>query len=353
MMNRGILNPTLYSTPTPPTPPITRWIYHNAALWLISFTSDWYLETRTTIADKDLWATQVGEDWLFFQWWNNHWFPKEWFQTTSTCVDATNYWPYYNSDTFVISNNWRNDWSNPTNNNLWWGITDTNEARRWPCPEWFHIPSRDENYSITRTMFDLWIWNSWIPLKRYLFMPYAWGRYPHEWWTPDSQWQTWQYWSTSSPRDREGNARYINDWTSNASGDWASKSSWFSIRPMKNEPVTPDNTRTTLYQWSWNAGIFRNASLWVISLSSNWTTRITIADKNLWATRIYQDWEELSQANCWWYFQWWNNYMFPFTWDITTSTERVDASDYWPYYYWDNFVLGTYSCFTIENIINN
>ena len=45
--------------------------------------------------------------------------------------------------------------------------------------------------------------------------------------------------------------------------------------------------------------IFRNQTEWIISLSSDWTNWITIMDKNLWATQVYNDGEALTEANCW------------------------------------------------------
>lgn len=73
-------------------------------------------------------------------------------------------------------------------------------------------------------------------------------------------------------------------------------------------------------------------SYWEIKLT-DWTTTITIADRNVWATTYYTYGAGLSQANCGCYFQWWNNYGFPFTGSastISTSSTQVDASSYGP-----------------------
>lgn len=82
--------------------------------------------------------------------------------------------------------------------------------------------------------------------------------------------------------------------------------------------------------------IYHNPDLWLISLSSDWTNWITIADKNLWATQVYNSWDTLSEANCGNYYQWWNNYGFPFTWAVTTSSSQVDAQNYWPWNYYSS-----------------
>lgn len=86
-------------------------------------------------------------------------------------------------------------------------------------------------------------------------------------------------------------------------------------------------------------GIYHNEAEGLISLSSdgeNWTT---IADKNLGATQVWNDGDELTQENCWWFFQWGNNYMFPRTWPVNTTTTQINASEYWPsnYYSSDTF----------------
>jgi hypothetical protein len=69
-------------------------------------------------------------------------------------------------------------------------------------------------------------------------------------------------------------------------------------------------------------------------LSSDWTEWITIADKNLWATTVYNKWDTLTSSNSWNLYQRWNNYWFSSTWTITTSSTRVDASNYWPWNYY-------------------
>jgi hypothetical protein len=78
--------------------------------------------------------------------------------------------------------------------------------------------------------------------------------------------------------------------------------------------------------------IYHNSALWLISLSSdgiNWTT---IADKNLWATST-----DTSSANSYWYYyQWGNNYWFPTSWSVTTSSSKVNATNYWPSNYYNS-----------------
>lgn len=82
------------------------------------------------------------------------------------------------------------------------------------------------------------------------------------------------------------------------------------------------------------AWIYHNSDLWLISLSSDGSNWITMADKNLGATQVWNSWDTLSEANCGKYYQWWNNYGFPFTWSVTTSSSRANVSNYWPWNYY-------------------
>lgn len=89
------------------------------------------------------------------------------------------------------------------------------------------------------------------------------------------------------------------------------------------------------------AWIYHNSDLWLISLSSDWTNWLTIADKNLGATTVYNNWDTLSEANCGKYYQRWNNYWFPRTWSVSTSSTTVNAGSYWPnnYYSSSTFII--------------
>ncbi len=89
--------------------------------------------------------------------------------------------------------------------------------------------------------------------------------------------------------------------------------------------------------------IYHSPSLWLISLSANWTSRVTMADKNLWATTVYNPWDTLSEANCGKFYQWGNNYWFPFSWSVTTSSTQVNANSYWPWNYYSSSTFITRS----------
>ena len=202
-------------------------------------------------------------------------------------------------------------------------------ATQWPCPEWFHIPLSSE----WQALYNIFTWlgftsssaSDWI---NYFKMPYAWSRkYSDS--NTTSQNDRWFYWSSTN--SGEYKAYYLFFYAS-----WifplydTYRAAGYSVRPFYNEWITPNWWWQVLYQGSWSAWIYWHKDLWLITASSNGTAWVTIADKNLWATTVYNSWDELSEENCWGYYQWWNNYMFPWTWTVTTSSTQVDASSYWP-----------------------
>lgn len=95
-------------------------------------------------------------------------------------------------------------------------------------------------------------------------------------------------------------------------------------------------------RWKVQAWIFWNPWLGLITVS-DWTNAITIADKNLWATTVWNDGDTLTSANCWNYYQWWNNYAFNWiSWsNPTTSSTQVNTSAYWPTNYYNSSTFNT------------
>ena len=80
-----------------------------------------------------------------------------------------------------------------------------------------------------------------------------------------------------------------------------------------------------------------------------------MSDKNLWATNVYNYWYSLIEAFCWKYYQWGNNYWFPFTWSVTTSTTKPNASSYWPWNYYSSstFIVVTASPYDRSSVQND
>lgn len=347
MMNRNILNPMMWTTgswPTPPTP-TDPWIYWSPSLWLISLSSDW--NTWTTISDKNIWATQVYNSWdtlstancwYYFQRWNNYPYPWTWsVSVSSTKANAKNFGPYYESNIFI---SWNTDWALEYN----WNLRANSTTKQGPAPDWYHVPSKDDFSSMMTILKNIKPIAVWVIAEyiRWLKIPLAWYLYYNNPNQVTDQWERAILWSTTI--DASVSTQYLNRSYSLALSNtsysvWTgSRANWCSVRCFRNEPIAPDNTWTTIYE-DWNKWVYRNAWLELITIT-DWNNMISMQDKNLWAVAVYSNWDTLSEANCWYYFQRWNNYGFPGIWytdTIQTSPTQVDATNYWPYYEWQVF----------------
>lgn len=367
-------------TPTIPTSSWTKlywtsieswWIFWSSADWLISLSSDW--NTWYTIADKNLGATTVWNSgdtlseancgW-YFQRWNNYMFPFTWTVTTSsTQVDASNYWPwnYYSSSTFITRSGspFRRDTTN--NWNLWWWETWVQQLPtpiikryygwkiikdiQWPAPYGFHVPSNDEWAALCSTLATTF---SMARLAEtmgiYLKIPMAWERsYSNA--NVSNVGSYGYYWSFTPRNNFLAYALRISP--SNIEPTYnGGRASGESLRCFKDSPTIPTSSWTTLYDGSsvaTGAWVFYNATDGLISVSWDWQTWYTIMDKNLWATTVYNYWDTLTDANCGYFYQWGNNYWFPHSWTVTTSSTQVDASNYWPWNYYSSNIFITYA----------
>ena len=203
-----------------------------------------------------------------------------------------------------------------------------------PCPKGFHIGMQSEWRAMLTAYNNLWLtgWTYWI---EYLHLPltddYDLNAY---YWCADTYGSGTGSWSILTFSQNGVNA-----------GSWQPTYLAHPIRPVKDTPEAPDSSWTVVYDWSSvasGAGIFYNSTLWLISISSDWTTWYTIADKNLWATTVYNRGDTRSQANCGNRFQWWNCYWFNWSWETVDSTTPVDTTGYWPWnYYYSDVFMGT------------
>lgn len=237
-------------------PITTAWIYRNESDWLISLSSDG--TNWTTIADKNLWATSTditnsASYWNLYQRWNNYWFPYSWaswgtITKSSSKVNASSYWPtnYYSSSTFIYSwsENW--DWSNSQNNNLRWDTTNTNIARKWPCDNWFHVPTNAELTSLLNDLKTITNKSSitWNDLGTYILMPVFWRLSWSNWtWASNNYRFLW----SSSPNGTT--SYYLETWNTTAAYTTSVGRAWgFAVRAWKNEAVQPREWWTALYQ---------------------------------------------------------------------------------------------------------
>ena len=371
-------------------------IVHNWTNGTIRFSraSDW---RSVTIKDTNLWATEYYEYWdtvtdahlwKMYQWWNNYWFAPTWAleKTSNIQVDASSYWPSeYSNDTYRT---WNNDWSTTPNNDLWWWVTWDEEARIWPCPKWWHIPTVEEFMIIEDVFYKMsnahrWnnYWTNWFPSPakyRDINWNLAWYSYMYYWTvTEDNDWQPrtieiswlnwavawyWQRWYWMFIRPFKNNAteytiRFLNyDWTvlqrsrvaawNTPEYTWSTPTKpgdqqyvytfdwWDSpiVAATENKDYTATYVeKTILYSWNWWQ-ILHNIPWQEITLIKTNGEELTIMDRNLWATAYrWESWA--SAADTYWnLYQWWNNYWFPNSWTVTTSNVQVDAS----WYSWQN-----------------
>lgn len=216
-----------------------------------------------------------------------------------------------------------------------------NFATQWPCPDGFHVPLTSEWTTVYNSWVTVWAWTSsnWTNFSTYLKLPMAWLR---SYQTSNLMYYNWSsaewfYWS-SSPytsswyTDRAYSIEFYSWWIF-YNNIFYPRWHWFPIRAFKNEASIPDSSWTTLKAWSWSAWIFRNQTEWLISISSDWTTRTTMQDKNLWATSVYSSWNATA-ATAWNIFQWGNNNAFSWSWSVSTSTTQVNTNWYWPWNYY-------------------
>ena len=224
---------------------------------------------------------------------------------------------------------------------IWtWLSTEEKNARQWPCPDWYHIPSETEWGWIKSVMSSLWN-TTWDSRRIKLHMPFAWVR-SFSSSNKNSEGSRWYYWWSDVYDYQNITARCAVLYSNTLYvPHTSSRGDACSIRAFKDSYVTPESDWTVI-QWTlWSAWIFRDQTNWLISITSNWTTWYTIMDKNLWATTVYSDWDTLTQDNMGNMYQFWNNYWFPSTWTISNiSSTQINADDYWPKnpYYSSTFI---------------
>ena len=239
-----------------PQPVTTVWIYWSSDLWVISFqTSAW---SGISIADKNIWATTVYNSWdtktaanmgKWFQWWNNYWWlywtnPTN---TTSTYINASSYWPwnYYSSSTFFTHSQPEDYWDSSNNANLWWWTTNTYVARRWPCEEWWHIPSKDNATTLVNAISSI-TWSVDVSkILQYCKLPstlpgissdnWQWTNLPRCWITYSDNYNKYSCWMLYLPTSWS----YIIN-------ENRRKSAWIPCRAFSNTFIQPTTARTKL-----------------------------------------------------------------------------------------------------------
>lgn len=228
----------------------------------------------------------------------------------------------------------------------WIAIYDEFNDAQWPCQEGWHIPSPGERQALILSLNALWIdITNNNCLKTYCKMPAVFYRKYQD---GTTSWDVTGYY-----------------WTSKAYENWPDRAycligiSWNSlnprangmlIRPFKNKASIPTSSRTTLIENS-NWWVYHDSINWQISITNYTWWWITIADKNLGATQVYDINYAPSDDTIGYFYQRWNNYGFPPSWNITTSSVQVDTTGYQaPNYYSDNtFIIWNLNRSSVDN----
>ena len=229
------------------------WIYRDQTGWLISIVYNW--STVLTLQDKNLGATTVynywdeltdSNAWWYFQWWNNNIFFPSSFNTTSSRPNVNNYWPwnYYSSNIFVTFY-W--DWANPSNDNLWGDTTNTLEARQWPCPVWYYVPSYNTIDNLVSTFSNFWFSDSSYAYSAYLKIPLAWDIH-YTYWQVSWKWGFWSLRTSTPGSSNWWTAIDLDVWLNSVEFPWYYYRAYgFSVRCFKNSTVSPTYIWTKIY----------------------------------------------------------------------------------------------------------
>ena len=231
-------------------------------------------------------------------------------------------------------------------------------AVRWPCDEWFHIPTRDEaQFLLTISQrSDSQLPGTWVKAPNNGFIKFQNPNIYASWtrWTCTASGNTGQDHHTNAYMLCYDNSGYMPAQPL-APTD---KSYWCWVRAFKDNPVIPDETWTILWQnlrWAF----YWNETLGLITAHNTDTNQyVTLQDKNVGATNVGDNWL---------YFQWGNNQWFTSA-SAATSTTKVDASWYEPSTYAADPINTSYDwsseendnlwgwvtwAVTIENVITN
>ena len=209
---------------------------------------------------------------------------------------------------------------------------------------------KDENLIVRTVSFDSFWWNS---IKTIWVLNWEYATRPDNPTRPDSQF-LWRYLTWSNTPFDFNNQKINSDITLYAK---YSCNNWYNETEDKHFCVN-DSEKYEIINITWTdwAIIQTNYQKWEDLTLNFWDLDFTIMDRNLWAFKpsewdIYSDWVNVSIL--WYYYQWWNNYWFPWTWNIVTKGARVDASIYWTWkYFADSVYINRWNWTSWDNPIN-
>ena len=198
---------------------------------------------KIIIMDRNLWAVSNDVDdeksyGFYYQWWNNNWFEKV-DETNVSSMMAVYTWKYewvgYTRDNlFRVWNEdiWEEDENWYSSHDELWNIWE--EEIQWPCPDWYHIPSKDEWNKLVST---------WIKIH-----------------TVDEEWNI----KSNSSVDWRIDSRLTECWTWNNEVNCIEESSISGLVELfMNELKLPK-------AWNYNANWEREENVWVYWTRTPW-----------------------------------------------------------------------------------
>ena len=271
-----------------------------------------------TMMDMNLWATvswttcSTTNTWVcghHFQWWNNYGFESCYTNnctgliTTWTRDIYKNYWLWhpYISDIFIY---WGNIYDYWNSSKIWdstqfhfdilrWGIWDSNDttsidtfrwwinngkSRQWPCPSWYHVPSRWERNALityrrkTKDSSCTCSYNEQCEIysdnnfRLALKLPLAGFRTLNKA-SIYSQGKEGYYW-TSSPVMNDNRAHDFYFYNSDGRLESSNRGIWLSLRCFKDSPKAPETLTLT---FSGNGGNLLWTTSWILDqLVASW-----------------------------------------------------------------------------------
>lgn len=210
--------------------------------------------------------------------------------------------------------------------------------------DWFHVPCQEEWNEIVAIMDSLGYTNiqDYVEI---LHLPLAW-HLAHNTGALTWRWTNAGYWCSVQASSSTAYSLNLASWASVAVGsEW--KSEWLPIRCVRDYWKDDDYS-------GFSYGVTYDSTKWIIYLTEKvynpdiedyegWIT-IAIADRNLWATAVYNYGDALTENNCWDYFQWWNNYWFT-AGDLPATSPTMVANTIW-HWLWNPYSSDTFICTT-------
>ena len=300
------------------------------------FLSETWNISHYMMMDRNLWATEIYNKnsssqnkksfGCFFQWWNNYWFPMEIGNTRSTPIDVSSYWPdnyYINSTLFCNGAEWRMyTW---LFTDLWWWITNTDISKKWPCPEWYHIPNLYETNMLINGWKSASAW-SWIQFASDILLPFAGAISPN---CGSGYKNVWgNFWSS----DMSANWRtphhifILKSWEIGTTSNWVATG--FPLRCVKNN-LTTSPQKVTIHPDGWTGAVI------AIDWESEWSGKIM----TLWTP------SKLGYSFSWRYSdEWFTNKVN--TWDYISSGVNLYAK-------WDELIAVFMEWSEFNNILSS